>query len=310
MGKYDLTFKSMAEVDPFALLELFGGIDVTTILKLTVVEREITIPVRVMDHSLLIETAEKVSLEHFEAQLQGGKEFFPRTLRQEVGLWLKKDLPVRVTVIWLSERHAPKEFPEWIDVDADALKIRLYIRHVKTWELEAKEILKSNRPSLWPWVGAANARKEDVLRAAERIRNEVPGIEERRRLAGELTVLTGLRYNWAEELDRRLNVIFSDEVLLESFPVQRIVAQIRASSLAEGRDVGRQEGRDEGREAGEAVEARRALRLVLRHTIPSLEASDLIDKISNVQRLEELLGMALATKDEAAVRAAIESAAS
>ncbi|MBI3207315.1 MAG: hypothetical protein HYZ37_00260 [Candidatus Solibacter usitatus] len=314
MGKLDLTFKSLAEGDPLALLELFGNIDLKTIRKLTPLEREIAIPIKVTDHAFIVETDDQRSIQHFEAQLNGGKDFFLRTVKQEVGLWLKTELPLRVTVVWLSQRHAPKEFPEWIDVDAESLKIRLRIRHVKVWELEAKDILKSNRPNVWPWVGIANTTKEDVIEAAERIRIEVSSIEEKGRLTGELSLLTGLRYNWFEELNRRTNVFLSDEILQESFPVKRIMAKVRASSLKEGIEKGLEKGLEKGiekgRGVGEAAEARRALRLVLQRTIPSLAASDLIDKIAEVARLEELLGMALDTRDETTVLSAMERAAS
>ncbi|MBI3210550.1 MAG: hypothetical protein HYZ37_16820 [Candidatus Solibacter usitatus] len=89
-------------------------------------------------------------------------------------------------------------------------------------------------------------------------------------------------------------MILRDEILEESYPVKRIMAKVRAGSLEEGREA----------------EARRALRLVLQRTIPSLAESDLIEGIGDVAHLEELLGLALDTRDEAAVRSAMERAAS
>ncbi|MBI3208695.1 MAG: hypothetical protein HYZ37_07315 [Candidatus Solibacter usitatus] len=311
VGRFDSAFKSLAESDPYALLEMFGGIDTTTILKLTPLERELNIPQRVVDQTYLVETVEGQSILHFESQLYGDSDLLLRTLRQDVAVWLKTGLPVHVTVIWLSKRHAPKNFPEWVDVKAGDLELRLHIRSVKAWELPAQSILRLERPSAWPWVSVADARREDVFQAYRRIEREVAGKEERNRLVGEFTVLAGLRYNRVEidEVIGRADMVFSYELMDASSTVQSYVEPLKEKARQEGLKQGLEQGLKEA-QAEKAGEARRLFRLVLEARFPDLANSDLIDKIADVPRVEEVFRIALRAEDEASMRVAMERAAS
>ncbi|MBI3207784.1 MAG: hypothetical protein HYZ37_02645, partial [Candidatus Solibacter usitatus] len=268
MGRYDVTFKSFAESDPYTLMELFGGIKRSEILKLTPLERELNLSVKVVDHAYLVETAKLRMVVHFESQLKGGKRELLRTLKQEVRIWLKIGLPVAATIVWLSQKHAPKSMPKFVNVDAGALRMQLRIRHFKVWEVPAKSILKLDRPNAWPWVGVSNSTLDDLFQAGLRIRSEVADIAERERLIAELTVLSGVRYNRVEIDDvlGRLDVLINDEVLRASVTVQMYTEKL----VEEAREQGVKKGLRKGREEGKADGARLMLRILLEGKIPSL----------------------------------------
>ncbi|MBI3208840.1 MAG: hypothetical protein HYZ37_08055, partial [Candidatus Solibacter usitatus] len=160
----------MAESDPQAMVTLFGGLNQEEILILEPLQRELNLSVKAMDHVYLVATAKAKWIEHYEAELYG-HNLRDRLPDYSMGSCLKYKLPIRCTVVWMSKRAAPKTFPTQIDVDFWALQVTLHVRHVKVWELPAAELLRSDRPSLWPWVGAATGTEADVFAAGMRIHN-------------------------------------------------------------------------------------------------------------------------------------------
>ncbi|MBI3210775.1 MAG: hypothetical protein HYZ37_17970, partial [Candidatus Solibacter usitatus] len=151
MGKFDLTFKSLAESDPRAMLELFGNVGDERILDLRPLERELNVPIQALDHAYLLKTPAGERIEHFEAHARGENRIVltGRLTNYTMASWLKYKLPVYCTIVWMSPRTAPKQFPTLVRTQHGGLGVTLQIRSVRAWELPAGKLLASPSPHVW-----------------------------------------------------------------------------------------------------------------------------------------------------------------
>ncbi|MBI3210026.1 MAG: Rpn family recombination-promoting nuclease/putative transposase [Candidatus Solibacter usitatus] len=307
MGKFDLTFKSLAESDPRSMIELFGGISNDQILDLRPLERELNLPIQVLDHAYLLETPAGKQIEHFEAQLRSGPDLRVRLPDYGMASWLKYRLPVYCTVVWMSPRTAPKRFPESVKAIHGGLEVTLKVRSVRAWELPVDKLLASPSPSVWPWVALASSNMDEVLEAGRRIQKEVADPRLRRQLLGEISVLGGLRYNRIEfdELLGRFHVFLSEEILKESVAIQMAEERGLEQGLQKGLHQGLNQGLQEGLEAGRLKEARRFLQLYLKKRFPAIHASARIREITDLARLEALASKVFSAATEAEARKVI-----
>ena len=68
MGRYDTSFKSLAERRPHTLLRLFGSVPFEADTQVSPVERELAMSIKSVDQAFLLERHGKRWLEHFEAE--------------------------------------------------------------------------------------------------------------------------------------------------------------------------------------------------------------------------------------------------
>jgi hypothetical protein len=68
VGRYDISFKSLAERSPLTLLRLFGHGPLEPDTRILPVDRELVMSIKTLDHAFLLEHRGVRWLEHFEAE--------------------------------------------------------------------------------------------------------------------------------------------------------------------------------------------------------------------------------------------------
>ena len=208
-------------------------------------------------------------------------------VRYAASLYLSHGLPVDCVLVLLAERFTPPNVPASHAIQTPSLKMTLNYRVVRLWEIDGAEALALNRPHLLALMPLLRASEEQLTQAVERIARE-PDKEER---AAELIMVAGLRYDVKERvrlLEASMRGIFNEEILKDSSYYQELV------------EIGREEGRQQG--------VRRSIRQIVASRFPNVDAMPDLDHIHDIERLDEILQIAVKAESAAEVKAAIAAA--
>jgi len=277
---YDGIFKALADQDPRGLLFLFGGLPLEAPARVQALPREVGLPALQVDHVYLVQVEERQWLAHFEAQTQYKPDLPERLAWYGAGLTLKYRLPVETTLVLLAERHAPPVVPAGHTMRVGRLELTFSYQVIRIWEVAARRALESGDIHLFPWVSLMKASEPELEQAFGQLRAaDAPA------LTAQAYLLAGLRYAkgsresvaWLE----RVRAMLSDEILRESASYQGIL--------------------EEGRAHEAAGTIRRLLSLRFPALLPLVEP----EKLTQVDRLEDLLDRLIMATDEDAARKVI-----
>jgi predicted transposase YdaD len=213
---------------------------------------------------------------HVEAQTRFEADIPARMTDYGVYLWSRYRLPVYSYVLVLVPRGMPDDAPTSWTIRAGGLRLTVDYTVVRLWEVEAADALAVNSESLLPFVPLMRGSREELERGARAL-GAVADEARRRELALHFLVLGGLRYNRDEIFDLlgRITMVPLEQ-LRESSVYQFI--------LEEGLEKGREEGREEGRtEATVSL-----LRRLAAKRFPGLELGPELDRVRDLDALEQL----------------------
>ena len=306
-GPYDRLFKTLAEEDPRGLLHLFGSLSLEAKAEIEVLDRELNLPTRAVDHLCRVRTGKRQWLVHYEVQTHYNSDLPQRLARYGQVLALLYQIPIETVLILLVERHAPKKVPTGYHLDLGSIRIVAQYRVVRVWQLDGNRILKTRRASLLPWVSLANSSQRDLQQAAGRIASSRD-----RELAAKFVVLGGLRYD-KDDLAAMLGKVGSmltQEMIEESSFYQMIiekgVAKGMEKGITKGIERGMEKGLARGRRVGRLDEARRNLRRILALRFPQIQSLPELNALKDLGRIEALLDALVTAKDARSARAAIQ----
>ena len=282
---YDQAFKSLSDVDPRGLLDIFGVLPHGMDAEVEPLPRDIAARPLVIDTGYFVRPLRgKAFIALFEALTSWKTEIGARLASYGSGLGDRYQMPIRVFPLPMAKHACPARPPafgraEWGDVQVTAR-----LRWIKPWEIDAGVVLERNSPTLDPW--AVLFRMSDVQK------NEViTRVKDRPQDAGLVRILGGMRYRknvgeW-KEFEGRLNQMITREMMRESLAVQ--------------------EWLEEGRQEGELKEARFALLTFLDRKYPNLPVRDKIEAIPDLDVLNSLFTEVINAPDAATVLDAIQN---
>ncbi|MEZ5354997.1 MAG: hypothetical protein R2762_20360 [Bryobacteraceae bacterium] len=301
MGRYDISFKSLAETSPLTLLRLFGSTPIEPGTRVSPVDRELVMSIKTVDHAFLLEGPRGRWLEHFEAESALSADDLVRICRRATLLSMKNDAPVWTTIVLLSRRHAPTGLGGDITEERGCVTLQARPRFVKLWEQSPKAVLAASPVEALPLVGGMKATREELLEAIRKL-SEVPDRELRTRLFAELATWSSLQYNEIEieEIRARMSMTLKELMLIS--PAGEELAK---EKLVEGEERGMAAGRAKGREEGQLVAARRDLCDVVDNCFPGIVPPERIDQLDDYGQVRALFIALLRAKDRASAEAAV-----
>jgi predicted transposase YdaD len=275
---YDATTKTLLETRPEDWLPLLGQ---GPAWRVRLIDTDVSTVTAAADKVLYVEDREPWLL-HLELQAGRDADLVRRTLRYNVLLDCRHDLPVQSVIVLL---RLSADGPELTGVYERPLprsrrSLLFDYEVLRVWQVPADSISKGG-PGTLPLAPIADVAEDDlpdVIRHMERrLSREVPPAEAEQ-LWIATYVLMGLRYPPALATQLLQGV----RAMKESATYQAIIA--------EGEAKGRAEGRVEGRVEGRAEEARRFLLLLGRKHLgePDQQAQAQLAAITGVAQLERL----------------------
>ena len=303
---YDKLFKVLLDRYPRDIAEWLLGTPVQRVMA-----RETSYPLvqrRSTDklYEVYCEGAQGIAL-HLEAQLEGRLDT-PLRMAEYSGVLLRSFadaierglLPASV-VIYLDRATYVLDTGRFQILGALKYQFLVDYTVVKLWEISPEPILIAGSPGLLPLVPlmAGNPR-ELMVRSVERIRR-VP--EEK--LEG---LDRGLLLNAMGILARRVLMQTEIEELLRSDPELTKLDPCYWIGKKDGHGEGKVEGRVEGRVEGEALALQRSIRKILdsRFGLIPAELKTLVERVSEIEKLESLVLTAVHAADLGTFSAAIE----
>lgn len=299
MGKYDISFKALAERPPYRVVRALGHVRIREDAVVPPLERELAVPLKAVDQSYLVGQNGKKWIEHFEAEVGLSVEDRREITHRANLLAMKSGLPVWTTIVLMSRWRGPANPPRVFESRVGSLTIKLEPRYVKLWEVPAKVLIAGDLAAL-PWIGATKATATEMNAAIEQIRGvDDPNL--RGHLGAELVTLSHLQYGKQEVEYIRGQLMVTTEEILKSTPLWNEVVRYGKKL---GREEGRTEGRTEGRQEGRREERLRMLTLLVRSRIPSCE-TDWFAQIQDEEVLSRMFEEVLAAGNAKAARAVL-----
>jgi hypothetical protein len=282
-GNYDLLFKSLAEDDPRGFLHLFAGRDFDEQVIIEPIPREVGLPVLEVDHAYRVQGEGGSWIEHLEQQTWWKNELPERTAWHGAGLTFKYRLPVRTTMVLISQKGAPRSVPESGEVSIGRLRVEYRYDVVKLWEVAAERALCPGHPKLLPWVLLMRASHEEIRRAVRWMREvEDPN------LLVNFRVLGGLRYDEDEfqRLLEKAGAMITEEDIMKSSWVRSVREQWTGEGIEKGIEKGLLQG------------ALGSLRNLLRARFPGLESLPQLDALADPAKVQQLVAEVSLSPDE------------
>jgi len=266
VGRFDLSFKSLAEQSPRTLLRLFGHVPIDDTALIEPIEREIALPLLSVDHAFRLTRGAEHWVEHFEAEVVLSADDLNKILKRSALLRLKTDQPVWTTIILLSRRHKPAVVPETLAILDGSIDLKVRPRFVALWELAASVALSSPVVEMLPLVGAMKATREELEEAIRRV-SRIEDKELSGRLRAELVTWSGLNYNENEtgEIRRRASMVTTEQVFLASLVGEQAVRDVKL------------------------WEAQGNLAVVIESRFPGLMDNAAIDALSDIEKVRALI---------------------
>lgn len=292
---YDTAFKDLAEQSPELLLRLVGALppDATV----TVLPREVSTPMLATDQPYEIVSPTEHFIAHLEEQTRWEADVPQRVARYQVILWANYQQPVRTYVLLLTRRGWPTEPLTPYTIQAGDLAVQSSLTVVKCWELSATDALAQGNPNLLPFIALMDGGQtelEQAARALGRMDDEARKLQ----LAAHFVVNGGLRYNreYIFDLLGRLTMI-PIQALRESSVYQFILEE------------GREKGLEQGLEQGKRNTLKELLQRVAQNRFPGFAVGEDVERIHDLNALEDLCVNLYTLPDEAALQAQLQALA-
>jgi hypothetical protein len=280
---YDQAFKSLSDVDPRGLLDIFGVLPHGMDAEVEPLPREISSRPLVIDTGYFVRPARgKAFIAIFEALTSWKKEIGARLASYGAGVGDKYRMPIRIYPLPMAPHACPARLPQFGRADWGHVQVVARLLWIKPWEIDGRVVLERNSPRLDPWAvlfRLSDVQKDEVIAR----------IKDHPREAGLFRILGGMRYRknvraW-NELVGRLNQMISREMMRESLAVQ--------------------EWLQEGRQEGMLHEARGALLDFIEAKFPSLHMETEIRSISDLSLLHHLRRVVMKAPNAASARSLI-----
>ena len=232
-----------------------------------------------------------------EAFTKVPKDAAERVFWYAMELLVRLRMPVRATVLLMSEKHAGSaQMAERFEVRMGGFTGAMEFHVVNLWEVPAGMLLATDRPRLLSWTPLTNASEEDLRTASRRLR------EMRNQQALDTFQVVGeIRYGkdiWLEaiqHLEGNMSLALAfKELYMDSETVQEIVAEAAAQAAA-------QAAAKAAAQAAAETDVRRFRDLVLARfpdAIPALPADEAISRASNFAEVFRAVAVA-GNRDEA-----------
>ena len=296
----DRIFKNTAEIEPRAVLHLFGALRLDEPAEVKELGREIGLEAVHLDHLYEVRRPGWHGLHHLEFQTRYEAAVPERISDYDQYAYLRYKLPVHTSLILPVEKYVPARVPSSFRVKAGGLSVDCDYRVIRMWELDPGEIFALNRPSLLAFIPLASRNPRDWNRAAKEI------VESgNRSLASTFMALGGMRYD-RTELKGLLEKVLLEELLKPDW--------IRHSSVVEplieqASRQSREEGREEGRDEGRIEQGQRILDSMLRARFPTLPVPMAVQRLTDPSVIEDLITAISVAPSAAKAKAAMLRAA-
>ena len=302
----DQLYKALQDADPRGCLHLWGALPLDAPADVYPLQREIVREPVQIDNGFRIVDAQGERIEHCEAFTNFHPADANRMADYAAQLAVGYRLPVRSTAILMLERYDRPGLPTSGLFDYGDFVCRYPFRLVRLWQLDASRVIAMNRTKLLPWVPLLSAREEDLVSAAERIR-QARDVQ----ASGVFAAMGSLRYDhgiWQQTLERCVRMI-PDEIFENTWFAKEWRQRGFEAGLQEGRRAGEQEGRRAGEQEGRRQTlAGVAQRMLTRRFATLVPRAPAIGEIQNLEKLEALIdGLTVAADQDAANRLIDES---
>jgi hypothetical protein len=280
---YDTAFKDLAEQEPELLLRLMGALPPGATVK--ALPREVSAPMLAADQPYEVTAGERRFIAHLEEQTRWADDVPERVTAYQAIFWANHRLPVHSYVLLLTPRGLPKDLPASCVVDAGGLWLKSHFTIVKAWELPAAEAWAAGSPNLLPFIplmAGGDAFLEPCARALGKVRKR----RRQETLALHFLVMGGLRYNREHLFDLigRLTMI-PIQALRESSVYQFILQEGKREMLID------------------------MLQRMAHNRFPGVEIKEEVERVNNLEALENLCINLHMLPDEAALHAQLEKLA-
>jgi predicted transposase YdaD len=240
---YDQAVKLLSEEDPRGFLSIVAGIPIDATVEVLDLPKELVQDPMEADQIYLVRPVDAPEfLVHTEAWSRHQNRWKEKQLWYGVEVVRKFRLPLQSYVVFLKEKGVPKRLPSLLRARHGDVDIRVRVRPIRLWMVDAGPVLETNRRPLYPWVPLMNSTLAQQREAARRISAQ-PDTS----AAVLLAILARLRYDDTEAYLESIGMILTPEILMES----PFTTELIAKTLERGRQEGRHEGRQEGRHLGE-----------------------------------------------------------
>ncbi|MGH9843537.1 MAG: hypothetical protein ACREEM_32770 [Blastocatellia bacterium] len=266
---YDQTGKYLSDHDPIGFLRLIGAIESEENVTIEIVERELITPSRAVDRLYRVTDARGTRLTHGEIQTRWKGAVPPRVADYGARIYLLTGELVESYVLLLTNNPAPPHDPPAAEIRVGDLFISKGYRLIKLWELDASEWLASQRPYLLPFVPLMRGGEAHLADVANTL-CRLPDEHQRKELSAYFAIIGGLRY------DRN---IISDVLKEATMLIPR--EDLRESSVVQG-------WLEEGREEGRASAVYEMVRRAANRYFPNLVIGPDLERITNLDALEDL----------------------
>jgi hypothetical protein len=301
---YDQAFKSLSDVDPRGLLDIFGILPHEVDAEVEPLPRDIAARPLVVDTGYFVRPARgDAFIAVFEALTSWKRDTGARLASYGGALGDRYQMPVRVYALPMAKHACPARTPAFGKAEWGDVEVRVRLRWLKPWLIDASVVLERNSPNLDPWAVLFDCSPVQIDEVANRLKN-------RPRDAGLFRILGGMRYRksigqW-KELLKRINPMITREMMRESLAVQEWLDEGRQEGLEKGLQKGLQQGLRKGLKKGRVEEARLALLAVIEARFPSLSVHNAIEAISDLDVLNSLIRVVAKAPDASAVSRAID----
>jgi predicted transposase YdaD len=242
---FDQQFKLLSDEDPRGTLFLLSDIGLDEDVEIEVIDRELNMPTRRIDHAYLVKRQGQAEIHHFEATTRYALVDLDKMLDYGSLLDLKYRLPIYTRIVVLLERGMPKQIPQRYERRSGGHIRSMDLQIIKPWEIPPRKALVAGHPALLPWVtllATSEAEQEEALRRLAATRN--------RDMALRMALLAGLRYGNKEKIIERFEQMLTEEILEESWYYHKLVDRATEKAMARGLAQGIEKGIEQGIEKG------------------------------------------------------------
>jgi len=223
---YDQAVKLLSEEDPRGFLSIVAGIPMDAAVEVLDLPKELVQDPMEADQIYLVRPVGGAEfLVHAEAWSRHQSRWRDKQLWYGVEVVRKFRLPLQSYVIFLQQKGVPKRLPRVLRAVHGDVGIRLRVRPIRLWTVDAGPLLEANRRPLYHWVPLMKATLAQQKEAARRILDH-----EDRRAKLLLAVLSGLRYDDIEAYLESIDMILTPEIIMES----RFTTELIAKSMRKG----------------------------------------------------------------------------
>ncbi|MFN7948496.1 MAG: hypothetical protein U0Z53_24300 [Blastocatellia bacterium] len=278
---YDQAGKFLSDHDPVGFLRLLGAIESDENVTVEILERELVTPSRAVDQLFRVTDERGSRLVHGEVQTHWKGAVPSRVADYGARIYLLTGESVESYVlVLLNDSAAPSGQPA-AEIRAGDLYISKGYRLIRLWELDAGEWLEVGHPYLFPLLPLMRD-SENYLNAAVRNILTLPDEHQRAELTAYFAIMSGLRY------DRSIIEIILKEAVMH-IPLELMQASsIGRAWLEQWREDGLEEGREKGREEGRAAAVREMVRRAAARFFPGFEVGPELERIADLEALEDL----------------------